>query len=77
LRTWRKFDWQKFWEGSEGISWLPVLIGVAFIYIADFLRAIRWKIFLRPTVPKAGFRPLVSPQYVGFAGLALLGRPES
>ncbi len=75
VRTWRRFDWQKFKDGSEGISWLKVLGGVALIYFADFLRAARWKIFLRPSSPNANWRGLIAPQYVGFAGLALLGRP--
>lgn len=75
LREWRRFDWQKFKEGTEGIHLFGVLVGVAFVYAADFLRAIRWKIFLRPTRPHAPWTGLVAPQYVGFAGLALLGRP--
>ncbi len=75
IREWRRFDWEKFLDGSEGINWLRVLIGIGLIYFADFLRAVRWKIFLRPTVPHAGWKGLISPQYVGFAGLALLGRP--
>lgn len=75
FRTWRRFDWEKFREGSEGINWLRVLSAVALIYFADFLRAVRWKIFLRPSAPRANWRGLIAPQYVGFAGLALLGRP--
>ena len=75
VREWRHFDWEKFADGSEGIRWGQVLLGVAFIYLADFLRAVRWKIFLRPTLPHAAWKGLISPQYVGFAGLALLGRP--
>lgn len=75
IRTWRRFDWEKFKEGSEGISWLRVLFAIALIYLADFLRAARWKIFLRPSSPNANWRGLIAPQYVGFAGLALLGRP--
>jgi hypothetical protein len=75
FREWRHFDWEKFAEGSEGIRWGQVLLGVVFIYLADFLRAVRWKIFLRPTLPHAAWKGLISPQYVGFAGLALLGRP--
>lgn len=75
IRTWRHFDWEKFWDGSEGINWLRVLFAVFLIYAADFLRAVRWKIFLRPSSPKANWRGLIAPQYVGFAGLALLGRP--
>ena len=75
IRAWRRFDWVKFAEGSEGINWLHVLYGIALIHLADALRAVRWKIFLRPTRPKASWLSLVAPQYVGFAGLALLGRP--
>ncbi len=75
VSAWRRFDWTRFREGIEDINWFQVFIGVVFIYIADFLRAVRWKIFLRPTRPKASFTGLISPQYVGFTGLALLGRP--
>lgn len=75
IRTWRHFDWEKFKDGSEGINWLRVLFAVILIYAADFMRAVRWKIFLRPSSPRANWRGLIAPQYVGFAGLALLGRP--
>lgn len=75
VREWRHFDWARFLAGSEGIDWLMVLYGVLLVYAADFLRALRWKIFLRPTLPNASWTGLVSPQYVGFAGVALLGRP--
>jgi glycosyltransferase 2 family protein len=75
IRARRRFDWAKFAEGSEGINWLRVLYGIGLIYFADALRALRWKIFLRPTRPKASAWSLIAPQYVGFTGLALLGRP--
>jgi hypothetical protein len=75
IHAWRKFDWAKFLEGAEGLNYWKVLGAVLLIYAADFLRAIRWKIFLRPTRPHASWLGLVAPQYVGFTGLALLGRP--
>ena len=75
IRTWRRFDWEKFATGTEGIDWYRVGWAVLLIYFADFLRAVRWKIFLRNSAPNANWRGLVAPQYVGFAGLALLGRP--
>src|SRR5262250_13401 len=75
IRTWRRFDWSKFKEGVEGLLLWRVLVGVALIYAADFLRAIRWKIFLRPSRPAVSWKSLVAPQYIGFTGLALLGRP--
>jgi hypothetical protein len=38
------------------------------------MRAVRWKIFLRPVRPKTTITELVSPTLVGFTGLAMLGR---
>jgi uncharacterized protein (TIRG00374 family) len=48
--------------------------GIALIYLAYGIRAIRWKIFLRP-VKQTSAVGLVVPTIVGFTGLALLGRP--
>ena len=75
IREWRKFDWGTFEQNTADISGFQIVASILLIYLADFLRAIRWKIFLRPTVPGFSWRQLVAPQYVGFAGLALLGRP--
>lgn len=75
IKEWRKFDWGTFKENTADINLLQILLGVLLIHLADFLRAIRWKIFLRPTCPQISWKRLVAPQYVGFAGLALLGRP--
>src|SRR6202043_3835066 len=67
--------WAKFRDLSHQIRWLHVLHGVAWIYFGYVLRAIRWKIFLRPVRPKASPWGLISPTIIGFTGLALLGRP--
>jgi uncharacterized membrane protein YbhN (UPF0104 family) len=75
IREWRHFDWEKFLQGSYGLNYWRILAGIGLVYLADFLRAVRWKVFLRPTLPHASWKGLISPQYVGFAGLALLGRP--
>ena len=75
IREWRKFDWGTFKENTADINWFQILAGVILIHLADFLRAIRWKIFLRPTNPQTPWKTLVAPQFIGFAGLALLGRP--
>src|SRR5437764_3658583 len=75
IHEWRRFDWEKFIQGSEGINWRRVLVGIAFIYVADFMRAVRWKIFLRPSGSNVSWTRLIAPQYIGFTGLALLGRP--
>jgi glycosyltransferase 2 family protein len=73
FRTWRNFDWARLFE--YGLNWRHILHGVALIYLAYVLRAVRWKIFLRPVRPQASIWRLLSPTVVGFTGLALLGRP--
>ena len=79
FRTWRHFDWATFWRESGNLGKPPHIYhlfhAVALIYLAYVMRAIRWKIFLRPVRPKASSWKLVAPTIIGFTGLALLGRP--
>ena len=75
VREWRKFDWATLRAYATDLNWWMVLEGVLLVHLADFMRASRWKIFLRPTRPDVDWKSLIAPQYVGFAGLALLGRP--
>jgi glycosyltransferase 2 family protein len=74
FRTWQNFDWARFRE-TRPQHWFHVAHGVALIYLAYVVRAFRWKIFLKPTRPKASAWSLVAPTVIGFTGLALLGRP--
>jgi uncharacterized protein (TIRG00374 family) len=74
VHTWKKFDWTTFWTNTEHVNWLYVAYSVALIYLAYIIRAIRWRIFLKPLRETSTTR-LLAPQYIGFAGLALLGRP--
>lgn len=79
FRTWRNFDWATFWSQGAKLYRPPhifhILHAIALIYLAYVMRALRWKIFLRPVRPKASTWKLISPTVVGFTGLALLGRP--
>src|SRR5258708_11071563 len=75
FRHWRSFDWTTFWGETEQVRPWHVVHAVGLIYIAYVLRAIRWKIFLRPIRPQASWLQLVPPTLIGFTGLALLGRP--
>lgn len=75
IREWRKFDWATFKESTANLDWIQIVAGILLIHLADFFRAVRWKIFLRPTRPETPWTSLIAPQFVGFAGLALLGRP--
>lgn len=74
VRTWQKFDWEKFWGVTRGISIPYLLSGIALIYLDYLLRALRWKILLRPVCQARASR-LMAPTMIGFTALALLGRP--
>jgi len=74
VQHWRSFDWAKFRAASH-VDPLHIAAAIALIYITYVLRALRWKIFLEPVRKEARTRDLVAPTFIGFAGLALLGRP--
>ena len=75
VRTWKKFDWHRFWVATENTQRFYLVAGVALIYVDYLLRAVRWKVLLRPVNPEARTADLVAPTMIGFSGLALLGRP--
>ncbi|MGD0507716.1 MAG: lysylphosphatidylglycerol synthase transmembrane domain-containing protein [Terriglobales bacterium] len=74
FRTWQNFDWARFRE-TRPHKWIHIFHGIALIYLAYIVRAVRWKVFLRPVRPQASALGMISPTIVGFTGLALLGRP--
>jgi uncharacterized protein (TIRG00374 family) len=73
IRAWKTFDWHMFWSRSEHIDWLYAFYGLVLTYFTYVLRAVRWRIFLKPVKNTTTAR-LIAPQFVGFAALALLGR---
>ena len=73
-RHWQSFDWGTFWSQVHRIKKVHVLHAIALVYGAYVLRALRWKIFLRPVRPEIRTISLVPPMMIGFTGLALLGR---
>jgi uncharacterized protein (TIRG00374 family) len=75
FRTWKGFDWPTFWGQWKQLSPPHILAAIGLIYISYFLRALRWKIFLRPVRSEATTVGLIPATLIGFAGLALLGRP--
>lgn len=74
VRTWKKFDWHRFWAATHNTNKFYLVAGVALVYADYILRAVRWKILLQP-VCEAKTSDLVAPTMIGFTGLALLGRP--
>ena len=73
FRTWRDFEWERLFQ--YGLNWRHIFHGTALIYFAYWLRAVRWKLFLRPVRKQASLLGLLPPTLIGFTGLALLGRP--
>lgn len=73
-RHWRTFDWATFWSQTGRVNKVEVLGGIALVYFAYLLRAVRWKIFLQSVRPQTKTTELISPTLTGFSGLALLGR---
>jgi glycosyltransferase 2 family protein len=78
FRTWRTFDWDTFGNVTgdllHGRGLRHIAIAIGLIYLTYWLRAVRWKLFLKP-VCNAHLRSLTPTQYIGFTGLAILGRP--
>ncbi len=73
FRTWRSFDWGEFWAQTRGINLLLIVAAAVCTYSSYFLRTVRWKVFLRP-IQHVRARDLIAPTFIGFAGLAMLGR---
>jgi glycosyltransferase 2 family protein len=73
FRSWKAFDWVTFRNSTEHVRKPNLLAGVGLTYLSYVLRAIRWRIFLKSTCKTTTTR-LLAPQFIGFSGLALLGR---
>jgi uncharacterized protein (TIRG00374 family) len=74
FRTWRKFDWTTFFAQIRAVRVPRVIAAVAIIFGGYVLRAMRWSVMLRPTKDVPWSR-LLAAQFIGFTGLAILGRP--
>jgi uncharacterized protein (TIRG00374 family) len=73
------FDWVGFITSIRKANVGLLLLGCALIYLNNFIRALRWAVFLRPAYKTAGRKPLAwwhlaGAQCVGFTGLAIFGR---
>jgi uncharacterized protein (TIRG00374 family) len=74
VHAWKKFDWATFWDNTSHVHWSYIAGSVLLTYVAYLFRAVRWRIFLKPLCETTTGR-MLAPQFIGFAALALLGRP--
>src|SRR5256885_13391874 len=73
----KKFDWSAFRSYTGDAlhnHWYLIVGGILVVYVDYFLRALRWKIMLRP-VRKTTMLRLTPAMFIGFTAMALLGRP--
>jgi glycosyltransferase 2 family protein len=79
FRQYKNFPWDKFREVSTSLFSEParlakILLATVLIYTTYWLRAMRWKVFMRP-MKDVTVVSVLPAQFIGFTGLALLGRP--
>jgi uncharacterized protein (TIRG00374 family) len=74
VKNWPAFSSEKFRSQLRDLNWYRVAFAVSIIYVDYFLRALRWKILLGP-VKSVSTSSVTASQFIGFTGLALLGRP--
>jgi glycosyltransferase 2 family protein len=79
FRQYKNFPWDKFREVSTSLFSEParlakILLATVLIYTTYWLRAMRWKVFMRP-MKDVTVASVLPAQFIGFTGLALLGRP--
>src|SRR5580692_10696317 len=67
------FDWGTFWQQLKHANFWHIGAGIALIYAAYWLRAVRWAVFVSPT-KKVSAGSLVGSQFIGFTAVALFGR---
>jgi uncharacterized protein (TIRG00374 family) len=75
FRSWRDFDWATFWSQTDRVHKLDIINAIGLGYLAYVMRAIRWKVFLRPVRRETKVMSLVAPTLIGFTGLVIFGRP--
>ena len=71
------FDWLAFWRACRSVDWRLLLLAVLIIYTNFIFRAARWALFLKPSMPpgeRVSAAKLIPSQFIGFTGLAVLGR---
>jgi glycosyltransferase 2 family protein len=71
------FDWADFFHAFRAVNWVYLLIAALIIWSNTIFRALRWAVFLKPSLPPGRhiqWWTLIGSQFIGFAGLAAFGR---
>ena len=71
---WGNFRWTRLWALLTGASPGPLLLALTAVFCTYFVRAWRWRCFLKP-IKKASLWILFVGQILGFSSIYLIGRP--
>jgi hypothetical protein len=71
---WQEFDLRAFTQTLRDVDLGWVALAVGAIYVTYILRALRWRVLLRPLKKDSSLSGLLSATIVGFAAIGLMGR---
>lgn len=71
----RGFDWQAFGRTLSALQWWWLAAAGASVFAGYFVRALRWRVLMRPVKLHPDLWNLFSATVIGFAAITVLGRP--
>ncbi len=69
------FEWQALARSFVELDWRWLSASVAMALFSYVVRALRWRVMLRPLKPGTSVRNLISATMIGFTAVTLVGRP--
>lgn len=69
------FEWQALARSFVELDWRWLSASVALALSSYVVRALRWRVMLRPLRPGTSVRNLISATMIGFTAVTLVGRP--
>lgn len=74
FHNWRDLQWSTLWHQLGHLKWPHVIFGLVLFYVSFFVRAWRWKLFLKNT-HATSIGQVLGPTFIGFTAVALVGGP--
>lgn len=71
---WQEFDPQAFARTLLGLDWRWLGLAICSVYVTYVLRAIRWRLLIRPLKPDPSLWGLTSATIIGFGAIGVMGR---
>ena len=72
--AWRRFNLDQFLESFRHVRVGFLLLAVGVIFSTYAVRALRWRLLLRPMKPDAAFGSVFAATIIGFGAIGVLGR---